>query len=403
MENEKFDLVINGLAFSLFHLGLAPHFHCPSIILSTLPAVRTTNVIVGQPADPATIPTFPMKALINGNMKMNFFERLLNMILTPMEVLLDTYVDYENSKIYNQNFPSDKYPTYGEAKKSVALVLINSHFSQTGTRPYLQNVIEVGGMHIQKEPSPLPTDIKNWIEGSKDGVVLVSFGTNYKSSDLSEEKLAMFLNNFKRLKQRVLWKFEDESIQNLPKNVMIKKWVPQNDVLAHPNTKLFISHMGIGGYTEAMYHAVPVVAIPFAADQHTNSDNAKTEGWAEVIPIFQLSEKSLEQAIDLVLNNPKYKQSVQQLSTLYRDRPMHAIDTAIYWIEYVIRYNGAPQLQYAGRDLNFFQSNSLDVFGFLAVLIYVTFKILSKMGRKFKAICFGSNKVSLKSNKNKNE
>lgn len=33
-----------------------------------------------------------------------------------------------------------------------------------------------------------------------------------------------------QIPQRVLWKYEGE-MENLPKNVMIKKWFPQRDVL----------------------------------------------------------------------------------------------------------------------------------------------------------------------------
>ena len=40
-----------------------------------------------------------------------------------------------------------------------------------------------------------------------------------------------FLNVFSRLKQRVLWKWETETMAGLPANVKLAKWVPQQDVL----------------------------------------------------------------------------------------------------------------------------------------------------------------------------
>jgi hypothetical protein len=63
---------------------------------------------------------------------------------------------------------------------------------------------------------------------------------------------------------------------------------------------------------------------------------------------------------------------------------MNAQDTAIYWIEYVIRHRGAPHLHYPGADLNFFQNNSFDVLAFLAAAIFIAFKVLSFI---FKKIC----------------
>ena len=46
----------------------------------------------------------------------------------------------------------------------------------------------------------------------------------------------------------ILWKWDEDNIADLPKNVMIKKWVPQQDILAHPNLKLFVTHGGLLRY-----------------------------------------------------------------------------------------------------------------------------------------------------------
>jgi hypothetical protein len=48
---------------------------------------------------------------------------------------------------------------------------------------------------------------------------------------------------------------------------LITDWLPQNDVLAHPNCTLFVSHGGFNGVTEAAYHGVPTVVIPSLGDQ----------------------------------------------------------------------------------------------------------------------------------------
>ena len=48
-----------------------------------------------------------------------------------------------------------------------------------------------------------------------------------------------------------------------------------------------------------------------------------------------------------------------------RDRPLKPVDSALYWIEYVIRHQGAPHLRYPGADLNWFQRNLFDVVAFV--------------------------------------
>lgn len=61
-----------------------------------------------------------------------------------------------------------------------------------------------------------------------------------------------------------------ESLQ-LPPNVRPIPWAPQNDVLAHPQTKVFVTHAGANSIYEAAYHATPVVSLPFFADQPHNA------------------------------------------------------------------------------------------------------------------------------------
>lgn len=55
---------------------------------------------------------------------------------------------------------------------------------------------------------------------------------------------------------------------------------------------------------------------------------------------------------------------------------MNARDTAVYWVEYVIRHQGASHMRYPGADLNFWQYNSIDVIVFLLAVAYVTFKLI---------------------------
>lgn len=54
------------------------------------------------------------------------------------------------------NFPSDRYISYDEAMRNLSLVLLNSHFSQGGVRPYVPAMIEVGGLQVKPTPDPLP-------------------------------------------------------------------------------------------------------------------------------------------------------------------------------------------------------------------------------------------------------
>ena len=76
---------------------------------------------------------------------------------------------------------------------------------------------------------------------------------------MSEEKRQLLLGVFRKLKQRVLWKWETEEMPDKPDNVMLSKWLPQQDVLAHPKVRLFVSHGGQSSSQESLCHQKPMV------------------------------------------------------------------------------------------------------------------------------------------------
>lgn len=100
-------------------------------------------------------------------------------------------------------------------------------------------------------------------------------------------------------------KWESNELEGKPDNVFINKWLPQDDILAHPNLKVFISHCGLGSVVEAKFHGVPIVGIPLGIDQNGNVDSIIKEGWAEKVQIETLNEIELETALRKVLNEPK--------------------------------------------------------------------------------------------------
>lgn len=122
------------------------------------------------------------------------------------------------------------------------MIFVNSHRSTSKPRPQMPGIIQVGGAHI-KPPKPLPSDLQQYIDDSEHGVIFFSLGSFLQSSEMPEEKIEILLKAFSKLKQRVIWKFEDESYK-VPLNVLVKNWLPQSDILAHPNIILFITHGG---------------------------------------------------------------------------------------------------------------------------------------------------------------
>lgn len=74
-------------------------------------------------------------------------------------------------------------------------------------------------------------DLEKFLNESEHGVVYFSMGSMVRLSTLTPEQHLAFTTVFSRLRQRVLWKWEEDVMPNQPDNVKIAKWLPQRDIL----------------------------------------------------------------------------------------------------------------------------------------------------------------------------
>lgn len=93
---------------------------------------------------------------------------------------------------------------------------------------------------------------------------------------------------------------------DLPDNVITGEWLSQQDILAHPKARAFISHGGLLGTQEAVYHAVPIIVFPIFAEQDYNADRIHAAERGIMMEISTLTEDKLERAIREILTNTKY-------------------------------------------------------------------------------------------------
>lgn len=65
------------------------------------------------------------------------------------------------------------------------------------------------------------------------GVIFFSLGSNLVGSKMPEDKRKAFVAAFSKLKQHVLWKWDQDSMPGCPDNVKLAKWLPQADILGN--------------------------------------------------------------------------------------------------------------------------------------------------------------------------
>ncbi|XP_042858862.1 UDP-glycosyltransferase UGT5-like [Penaeus japonicus] len=377
---KEFDLII---VFHMMNEIAYPFVHGrPYITITTVGVDATQSAALGNVLNPAYVSNF----VFPFPQPLSFYHRFLNLLLQiGIACYWKSMAMSGVQKELSSQFPD--FPSLVEIERNQSLTLMNSHFSLDTPLPLLPSQVEIGGMHC-RPGNPLPQDLESWISGAgAAGVVYFSLGSTNQGVTLPAHYRDILLEAFRRIDQRVLWKTVGE-VDGVPENVLVRKWVPQQDVLAHPNVKVFISHAGLLSTQEAAYHATPVLALPIMADQPRNAANIKGAGFGLALEWEEITVDLVLETLRDLIDNPRYKASAEEISGAMRDQPVSPKDRAVFWTEYVIRHQGARKLRCPAADLSWVEFLMLDVLAALLLAVCVSFVLLKRLGRAVcRAVC----------------
>ncbi|XP_063992241.1 uncharacterized protein LOC135170396 [Diachasmimorpha longicaudata] len=366
----KFDLII----IASFHFDslyyLSDLLDAPLIVISSLPGFAAHYFEMGNPVLPASFPdvTLPHAG------KMNFWLRITNLI----HVIRQYYgYHYQSAslqdKVLKKHF-GDSAPPIEDLKLRISLMLLNTHPLLHYPRPMTPNIVQIGGFRMGMMNTTLPRDLKNSLDNARQGFIYFSLGSNINSSQMRPDILERIIGAFSEMPYLIVWKYDGDSLPHKPSNVLTQKWIPQHGVLAHPNIKLFIYQGGLQSSEEAIECGVPLLGIPVFVDQHFNVEAWKQRGIAESLNLYTMTKDDIVAKAHQVISNPKYKENIKKLWTIFRDRPQHPLDEAIWWSEYVIRHKGAPYFQ--SIRLPWYQYHLIDIYIFVVSVFLVLFYFL---------------------------
>ncbi|XP_077982891.1 UDP-glucuronosyltransferase 2C1-like [Glandiceps talaboti] len=372
LESAKFDIIVsNNMAFC--HVLIAQKLSLPFVTVSTNRPVSSVDAYYTNMPTPLSYVPAMMTGLSD---RMDFLQRVKNFMahivgFTFLNLLILPAYD-ELKQIHNIK------PEMGmrESLGSAELYLFGVDWALEFPRPIMPNSVFLGGL-MAKESSPLSDEWEEFVNSADNGIVVFSFGSLVNpGSDM--EVAEMLTPALARLPQKVVMRYEGEPPKSLGNNTKLTKWIPQNDLLGNPRTKAFVTHGGMNGIYEAVCHGVPMVGVPLYGDHHDNFARLTRKGMAVTVNIAKLTSKELYEAITTVVEDPSYKENAMRLARIHRDKPILAGDTAVFWIEHVIKHGG-QHLRAEAFNLNIFQYFLLDVMAFLLLLFLTTIFILKKV------------------------
>ncbi|XP_070574672.1 UDP-glucuronosyltransferase 2C1-like [Ptychodera flava] len=380
LETSKFDLVVldNVAACSTL---IAQKLVLPFVIASTNRPVP--QVDANYLAIPTPISYVP--ALQSGlSDQMTFVQRLQNLLMNVVVFYMFNFVMLKPYEELKQQYNIQPHKTVQESLAGAEVALFGVDWALEFPRPYMPNTVFIGGL-LAKEPSPLKDEWKEFVDSADDGIVVFSFG-GYANLAVDPEKAEIVTAALARLPQKVVMRYEGQPPKSLGKNTKLAEWIPQNDLLGHPKTKAFVTHGGINGVYEAIFHGVPVVGIPLYGDHYDNFVRLSKKGMAVTLNVVTMTSAELHQAINMIIREPRYKENAMQLSRIHRDKPMPPVDTAVFWIEHVIKHGG-QHLRAEAVNLNFVQYFSLDVMAFLLVCLVLSIFLLKRVSSFVLGLC----------------
>ncbi|XP_050426684.1 UDP-glycosyltransferase UGT5-like [Adelges cooleyi] len=385
-DQSKFDLVLFENFLHEAYVVLGHKYGAPVIQMLSMGANSKVSQWHRNPINPAYIPDQQTGFVP----KMNILQRSSNTLSAIFNTFLAQYLYLPwQQAIANRYFVypgSWNRPPLEDLLSNVSLTLLNNHFIIGSPTPLIPSFINVAGMHCQK-PKRLPKDLEAIVDASKDGIVYFSLGSNINSTNMPLADMYTILSELSKIRQIVFWKWDSDARPDIPPNVIIRKWFPQNDILGHPKCKMFITHGGIHSVIEATYFGVPMIALSFVGDQIHNSKYVQSRGYGIHVPYTKLSEATFGEAVLKLLHDPLYTENAKKISAIFNDNPLTPRENAIYWIEYVIRHGGAPHLQTSAKELKWFEYYLLDVIFLLEIGLCVVSYFWCKVTYAFFSLC----------------
>ncbi|CAK1550224.1 unnamed protein product [Leptosia nina] len=374
---EKFDLILTEACVRLT-MVFSHVFKAPLIQISSFGGTFDTFSIVGAPIHPLLYPLATREHFKN---------------LSMVEKVMEAYKHYQFIKLYydlesvedevaRRHFGED-FPSIRELTKNVEMIFLNVHPIWDSNRPVPPNLIYLGGLHLQKEKQ-LAKELKSLLDISN-GTIYMSFGSTVRSVVLSEEKINTFLRVLSKLPYTVLWKW-DGHVDNVPNNVIVRKWFPQADLLRHTKLKLFITQGGLQSIDEAIDAGVPMVGIPIVWDQWYNVDKIVELEIGVMCNIRSVTEDEFETAIETVISDTRFRENIRRIRAVINDQPQTSLDRAVWWVEHVIRHKGAKYLKSPAFDMS--STDYFEVYLLLSVVLIVL--ILVSMFVAYVKYCLSS-------------
>ncbi len=378
MEDKQFIQQVKELKFDLVVVTYLMVGHCLDMLPYSLgipfvvvgPIIQEFIMRTPQPA------SFVPNILMQTSEHMDFFERLKAFLINSAMAFpsLSPFVVMKNTTMLNRYVNDPEIQHWNDLARQASLFFICAGSLVEPATPLMPNVINVEG--LTATPSiPLNKEFENLASSAVHGIVVVSFGSGIRN--LPQNAIQKMLDAFGQRKELFLWRIQlnQELGFTVPTNVLVYKWLPQNDLLGHQKARLFITHSGNNGRYEAIYHGVPMIAFPIFGDQPHNAAMLALKGYGIVMHMPTFSVPELLENMGKILDSSYYTDRIRKASKILKSLPSGR-ETAAFWVDHILQFGSAHLKNDAAMSMPYYQFAMWDIYGFIMAIILCMIMIL---------------------------
>ncbi|KAF8361937.1 hypothetical protein PRIPAC_88860 [Pristionchus pacificus] len=379
LRREKYDVMIVE-TFDYCGIGLA-HLLSPRSLIT----VSTTNIFdylayqIGQPLFPSHVPTSFGSVVLP-----SLSSRVNNLIALATSLWMFREIEKPTERLFKEK--------YGEAFPDMTEIIANSSFTLTNSDPFLdfakptlRKVVEIGGIGV-REAKQIDEEWSS-ILSLRRRTVVVSFGTVARTFLMPLKMKKALAQAFSRFPDTTfLWKYErpedkDDFAVEVD-NLILSKWLPQNDLLEDDRVQGFLTHAGKGSYFEAASRGKSSLLVPLFGDQVRNAAAAEFVGFGHLFDKADMEDADkIETALTEILEDEGRLARAREVKRVMDSRPFTPRELLVRHVEFAAKFGQQKTLDSQGRDLSYVVYYNIDIIGIIIVslilFLYIFYRSLS--------------------------
>ncbi|PIC25881.1 hypothetical protein B9Z55_018638 [Caenorhabditis nigoni] len=381
LKSRKFDVAI-AEAFGASSFFFAHLLDLPCIPVFSAVRFEIVNELFGQPSALG----YTTRDGSKGAPDAGFLDRLNDVYRKYFEDLGHSGIFQYQNELFQKTM-ARPVPSWKNLVTQSPIFITNSNPYLDFAVPTTATIVHAGGITMDlnkvKHVGPLTEEYENILQ-ERESTVLISFGSVYRSFQMPDNFKAGLIKMFESLPDvTFIWKYEEDDAEfkkRLPKNVHLKKWVPQTDLLADKRVKVFMTHGGLGSTMEVAYSAKPALMVPISGDQPQNALMLARHGGAVPYDKFELQDgEKLTRVMKEMVTNPKYQKRAQELFEVLSNQPIDIKMSLMKHLDFAMQFpnlrSQVPEINQVGLIAHYY----LDVVMFLALSFAFAFYLLVKL------------------------